>query len=175
MIMTLKDQVIELHHFGRWARKRLLQSIPSSDTDDAFTRPVLDLGTIRARFVHIMAAELIWIDRIGFDRPARFASAMLPEEDVPDRVALIERWSEIDARYDHLFASCNDEMLNDSVTYRSMGGASFQSTLREILMHVALHGMYHRGQVATILSRLGGPVVSTDLITYYREQQGQQD
>lgn len=171
------QQIIELHQFGRWARNRLLEAIPAVDRDDPFTRPVADLGTIRAKFVHIMSAELVWIDRIGFDAPSRSASGMLTEEDVPDRAALTERWAGIDTRYDRLFAALskggeggsNAPALERAINYKSLSGTPFQSTLREMLMHVALHGMYHRGQIATILSRLGGPTVSTDLIAYYRE------
>ncbi|EHQ07440.1 DinB family protein [Leptonema illini] len=171
------QQIIELHQFGRWARNRLLEAIPAVDRDDPFTRPVADLGTIRAKFVHIMSAELVWIDRIGFDAPSRSATGMLSEEDVPDRSALKARWVEIDGRYDRLFAAVseggergsNAPALDRLIDYKSLGGAPFQSTLREMLMHVALHGMYHRGQIATILSRLGGPTVSTDLIAYYRK------
>lgn len=170
------QQIIELHQFGRWARNRLLEAIPAVDRDDPFTRPVADLGTIRAKFVHIMSAELVWIDRIGFDAPSRSATGMLSEEDVPDRSALNARWVEIDGRYDRLFAALSEDIdgasnaaLGRVINYKSLSGAPFQSTLREMLMHVALHGMYHRGQIATILSRLGGPTVSTDLIAYYRK------
>lgn len=170
------QQIIELHQFGRWARNRLLEAIPAVDRDDPFTRPVADLGSIRAKFVHIMSAELVWIDRIGFDAPSRSATGMLSEEDVPDRSALNARWVEIDGRYDRLFATLSEDIdgasnaaLDRVINYKSLSGAPFQSTLREMLMHVALHGMYHRGQIATILSRLGGPTVSTDLIAYYRK------
>lgn len=170
------QQIIELHQFGRWARNRLLEAIPAVDRDDPFTRPVADLGTIRAKFVHIMSAELVWIDRIGFDAPSRSATGMLSEEDVPDRSVLNARWVEIDGRYDRLFATLSEDVdgasnaeLDRVINYKSLAGAPFQSTLREMLMHVALHGMYHRGQIATILSRLGGPTVSTDLIAYYRK------
>lgn len=171
------EQIIELHQFGRWARNRMLEAIPAVDRDDPFTRPVADLGTIRAKFVHIMSAELVWIDRIGFDVPSRSASGMLTEDQVPDRAALTERWAGIDTRYDRLFATLRENVDGDSnaeldgvINYKSLAGAPFQSTLREMLMHVALHGMYHRGQIATILNRLGGPTVSTDLIAYYRQK-----
>ena len=40
----------------------------------------------------------------------------------------------------------------------------------DLLHHVAMHGMYHRGQVAQDVRRQGGEPVSTDLIFYLREQ-----
>ena len=40
----------------------------------------------------------------------------------------------------------------------------------QALQHLANHGTYHRGQVATLLRQLGVKPVSTDLIAFYRER-----
>ncbi|MGH7394543.1 MAG: DinB family protein, partial [Candidatus Methylomirabilales bacterium] len=36
------------------------------------------------------------------------------------------------------------------------------------------HSTYHRGQVTTLLRQLGARAVATDLISYYRQQTGQE-
>jgi len=40
---------------------------------------------------------------------------------------------------------------------------------------VALHGSYHRGQVAAAVRAAGGEPVNTDYITYVRELAGEGD
>jgi uncharacterized damage-inducible protein DinB len=40
------------------------------------------------------------------------------------------------------------------------------------LMHVALHGAYHRGQIAQVIRQGGGEPVNTDFITFQRLRRG---
>ena len=50
-----------------------------------------------------------------------------------------------------------------------MVGASFTNTVEEILHHVVMHGMYHRGQVALGVRHAGGTPLATDFIAFLRE------
>jgi uncharacterized damage-inducible protein DinB len=60
------------------------------------------------------------------------------------------------------------EMLRTPITYRNSAGDQFTSTIEDILTHVALHGAYHRGQIAASL-RAGGDTPSpTDYIAFTR-------
>jgi uncharacterized damage-inducible protein DinB len=47
----------------------------------------------------------------------------------------------------------------------------FQTPIKDLLMHVALHGSYHRGQIAQALRLAGGEPVNTDFITFVRESE----
>ena len=58
--------------------------------------------------------------------------------------------------------------LAKEIAYRNSAGASFISTLEDILSHVALHGSYHRGQVAASLRSAGEIPVPTDFIVFAR-------
>ncbi|GGD50756.1 hypothetical protein GCM10010911_05370 [Paenibacillus nasutitermitis] len=59
--------------------------------------------------------------------------------------------------------------LEDVVAYKNQTGASYATSVRDILTHLALHGQYHRGQINTILRSAGGEPVNVDYITYIRE------
>ncbi|HEU5359182.1 MAG TPA: DinB family protein, partial [Gemmatimonadales bacterium] len=54
------------------------------------------------------------------------------------------------------------------VTYRNSAGLEFTSTVEDILLHVALHGAYHRGQVARALREGGAVPNATDYIAFIR-------
>ena len=54
------------------------------------------------------------------------------------------------------------------VEYRNSRGVVFQNTVAEILTHVALHGSYHRGQIAMRVRAAGGVPVTTDYIVFRR-------
>ncbi|HYJ78559.1 MAG TPA: DinB family protein [Longimicrobiaceae bacterium] len=58
--------------------------------------------------------------------------------------------------------------LDREVPYINSAGQGFQSTIGDILLHVALHGAYHRGQVAAAVRARGGAPVPTDYIAFVR-------
>jgi uncharacterized damage-inducible protein DinB len=66
----------------------------------------------------------------------------------------------------------NDTSLQQSVHYRNSAGREFDSTIGDILMHVAMHGSYHRGQIAREMRSAGREPVYTDYIGYARRSQG---
>ena len=59
--------------------------------------------------------------------------------------------------------------LARAVRYTNSAGESFSSTVEDILRHVALHGSYHRGQIATHLRLAGLPAAYTDYIHCMRQ------
>jgi uncharacterized damage-inducible protein DinB len=44
------------------------------------------------------------------------------------------------------FATLTEENLETSVRYRNHSGKSFETSMRNILTHVAMHGQYHPGR-----------------------------
>ena len=48
----------------------------------------------------------------------------------------------------------------------------FTRLLGDALLHLANHGTYHRGQVATMLRQLGRKAVSTDYLRFIDAQRG---
>ena len=54
------------------------------------------------------------------------------------------------------------------VVVRYATGEPHRSTVREIVAHVALHGSYHRGQIALLVREGGGTPLPTDFIVWAR-------
>lgn len=62
--------------------------------------------------------------------------------------------------------SLTAERMAEPLTYVNFKGNTFTYPLGETLVHIANHGTYHRGQVATLLRQLGKTPVSTDYLLY---------
>jgi uncharacterized damage-inducible protein DinB len=58
--------------------------------------------------------------------------------------------------------------LGSEIRYTNSAGQSFRSRVDDILVHVALHGAYHRGQVALLVRDAGAKPASTDYIGFVR-------
>ena len=54
--------------------------------------------------------------------------------------------------------------------YKTINFGNYQNSVWLSLQHLANHGTYHRGQVATLLRQLGVKPILTDLIHFYRER-----
>ena len=135
-----------------WADAHALQSL----------REAGDPAKPREIFAHIVGAELVWLARIE------------------GRKAEVKVWPELSLyqcgihagkvreAYDRLLRGLDDDGLAREVSYINSAGNPFTNTVGDILLHVALHGSYHRGQVATLVRQGGAIPAPTDYIGFVR-------
>ncbi|HVT40648.1 MAG TPA: DinB family protein [Gemmatimonadaceae bacterium] len=114
-------------------------------------------------FSHLLAAEHVWLARIE-GRASEMG--VWPSFGLDECVALAGRNH---AAFAVLAETTTPVGLQRDVRYRSTEGAEFVDTVENILLHVALHGAYHRGQVARIVRSEGGMPLYTDYIRFVRE------
>ena len=67
-----------------------------------------------------------------------------------------------------IMTSLDAAELNRPVHYVNSAGQEFVNTVRDILFHVAMHGSYHRGQIALLVREAGGQPAATDFIAFAR-------
>jgi uncharacterized damage-inducible protein DinB len=116
------------------------------------------------RFAHLLAAEQVWLTRLQ-ETPDQ-AMAIWPELTIAECQSLAI--SNRDA-YRSYLAALDDELLVRSVVYYNSKGIAFETARHDILTHVALHGSYHRGQIALSLRDAKGEPLNTDYITWVRD------
>ncbi len=140
-----------------WADARVLASLRRSAAPPAESLNV---------YAHIIAAEHVWLARIG---GLQQRVVVWPELSLDECADLSARNSQ---GFRVILRSASSSRLAEPITYRNSAGAEFTSALDDILLHVALHGMYHRGQIATSLRKSGSVPIPTDYIAYVREETG---
>ena len=72
------------------------------------------------------------------------------------------------AELDAFVARLTPDDLGREIDYRTSDGRAFRSTVEDILLHTALHGSYHRGQIALLIRADGGEPAPTDYIAFAR-------
>lgn len=113
-------------------------------------------------FAHLAAAEHVWLARI-MGRPA--AHPVWPALDLPAASELASRTAAELTRY---VKDMDENGLAREVVYTNSAGREFTSRIDDILLHVAMHGSYHRGQLAMLARQGGGEPASTDYIAFVR-------
>jgi len=137
----------------RWADDRTLASL-----HDATPVPPKALEL----YAHILGAEHVWLARLR-QEPA--AAAVWPVIGVADCRELAEANH---AGFAALLSRLDQQALGREIPYTNSAGIAFRSTVEDMLLQVALHGCYHRGQVALALRESGAEPSATDFIAFVR-------
>ena len=136
-----------------WADERTLAALNAAKS--------LDPRLIEL-YAHILGAECEWLARI---EGRKAEAAVWPKLTLEECAALAGRNA---AALRAFVAGLGAADLGRRVTYRNSAGLEFTSTVEDILLHVALHGAYHRGQVARALREGGAVPNATDYIAFIR-------
>jgi uncharacterized damage-inducible protein DinB len=148
----------DLFEHMAWADARVITRL--TELGDAAPADAMRL------LAHLTAAERVWLLRLrGEDASAQ---AIWPDWGIDEIRAVA---TENAAAYRLLLHTLDAAGAARIVEYRNSQGVGFRSAVRDILSQVALHGSYHRGQIAWLLRAGGHPPVSTDYIVFARERE----
>ena len=113
-------------------------------------------------YLHVLGAAETWLARIvGWPATAE----VWPNASEVEPGPLRER---VAAGYATLLSGLDASDLATPIRYTNSAGASFADTLEDVLVHVALHGQYHRGKINAMLCSAGASPVPTDYIAFVR-------
>ncbi len=149
----MPDHLHALFAHLRWADLRTLGALRASNGQPTQARQL---------YAHVLGAEETWLARIAGRAPDL---AVWPDLDIEQCAAWAERNHRALAA---LVEGLDAERLAGEVAYVNSAGQAFRSVLRDILLHLSLHGQYHRGQVALLLRASGFEPVATDFIALAR-------
>ena len=162
------ERLRDLFAFGRWANRTIIESVAAL-TPEEYARPIGgSFGSVQGTLVHLYGADWVWLERFH----GRSPRAMPAGDDFLALEALARKWREVEAGQDAYIATLTPELLAEPLSYVSFSGDSFTRRLGDALLHLANHGTYHRGQVATLLRQLGQQAASTDYLRFIDAQKG---
>jgi uncharacterized damage-inducible protein DinB len=120
----------------KWADSQVLSKLRTAPEDTAALK----------WYAHVLATERIWYLRLhGQDWTTQ---RVWPSLSLDECGALGEQNS---SQFHQYVAQLKDDDLTREVSYTNSAGDSFKSTVSDMLTHVALHGVHHRGQIAASL------------------------
>lgn len=151
--MTTPLHVVRtLYQHMAWANTRVIDGLRAASG--------LDPHALE-QFAHVLGAESVWLSRI-LGEPTRVA--VWPSLSIEECAALAE---ENQRGYEGVLRA-GDAALEREVTYTNSAGQTFTNRVLDILLHVAMHGAYHRGMTSILTRRSGGVATPTDFIAFVR-------
>jgi uncharacterized damage-inducible protein DinB len=158
----MRDEISSLYAYNKWADGRVLEALRALD-EEQYTR---ELGggwpSVRQTFVHVAGATWAWSERIG----GRDRTVLHTVEEVPkldDAAALLK---EAHGRFDRILFASTWERMNEPFAWKNLKGEEKRAPFWVILRHVVNHESYHRGQISSMLRRLGARPLATDLVLW---------
>jgi uncharacterized damage-inducible protein DinB len=143
---------IRLFEYDRWANQAALESVRAAGS------PPRSLKLM----AHIAAAQWLWLERIeNMDKKVVVWPEWALEECAKQVRAAGDAWGTY-------LAEASEPTLATAIAYRNTKGEQWTSMVRDIVMHVVMHGAYHRGQVAADVRSSGGEPAYTDYIQAVR-------
>lgn len=146
----------QLFEYDAWANEKVLGMLREVVKDHARARGLM---------AHILAAQLVWMTRLH-ERDSS-GIALWPDHTLDQCEAWLEHNRE---SYAAFLGAAAEDTLDHSVAYTNFQGETFTTPVSEILLHVAHHGTYHRGQIALALREAHHTPVNTDFITWARHR-----
>ena len=156
-----------LYDYTAWADTKALDAV-SKLTPEQWTQDLgSSLKSARDTVVHIASAQGIWLSRWKGDSP----KGMWAAADFPTPDSIRERWLPLRAELAAFVVEQTEASLQQPLSYRNLKGEPVTFPLGPLMLHVANHSTYHRGQITTLLRQLGAQPVSTDLVLYCLEKE----
>lgn len=152
--MTALDHIRRLWKHASWADDVLLVALKKI--------PIAKAAAAVRESAHVLGAEEVWLARLEARDPTL---PVWPETQRNDLGAVARV---VHAAYDKYLAALRDPDLDRSVPYKNSLGRSFESRVADILMHVVLHGQYHRGKINLLLRQAESPPAPVDYIAFAR-------
>jgi uncharacterized damage-inducible protein DinB len=112
-------------------------------------------------YAHLAGSAHIWLARVEGRTPEHPVWPELPLESA--RALATQSVAGLRA-----VASRGPDELTRELAYRTSTGQPFRNTVVDVLTHVALHGSYHRGQIALLTRQGGGTPAATDYVVFVR-------
>lgn len=142
----------KLFDYDAWAIGRSLSSLENSENSQA-----------QSLLAHVLLAEKIWLAGLNGED-----SSSIPTFEEFSLGECNRMSDELHQAYLKFLDSLEEKDLHSAITYKNTKGVEFSTPIKDILAHVGLHGVYHRGQIALLIKENGGAAVNTDYITFTR-------
>ncbi len=144
-----------LFDYDHWANRETLASLSTVDGDASRGRKF---------FYHILGAQRIWLSR--FETPDSPSTEAWPFLTLDEARAALE---DLHRRWMGLLDGMTPETITRDLVYRNLKGQEFRLPTQDALMHLVMHSVYHRGQVAAAVRDSGGKPAATDYTVYIRQ------
>jgi uncharacterized damage-inducible protein DinB len=159
------DYLRTLMHYKAWANELVFAAAAKLPEDELTAPRKIIFGNLLRTLNHVYAMDEVWRAHLE-GRPHRYTTRN--PEVCPPFAELREAQKAMDGWFVSYADALPGAKQEEVVNFRFIGGGPGAMTRRDILLHVANHGTYHRGNVASMMYQAGTPPPTTDLPVFLK-------
>lgn len=162
-----RDMLLSLYSYNTYANQLVLDTAARL-SDEEFSRQASPShGSVRDLLIHIVGSEAFFL-KLCQGQP------MPPRPDEPPTLAQMRAYFSVHAgEQENYLTSLADGDLQREVTFQ-MAGHEFLLPVWQLLIQAFVHSTHHRGELSIVLSQLGYPLPTLDIIIPFVVQSGQE-
>ena len=145
--------VRQLWQHSAWANDELARALGATDNPPA---------EAWREYLHVLGAQEVWLSRLQ----AREMRVGVWPTMSRDEAAVLQ--GTLTNEFAALCGQLGEQDLDRVVSYRATDGRPFTNLVGDILVHVAMHGQYHRGKVNLLLRQGALAPSPVDFIAFVR-------
>ena len=153
--MSLLERYRELYEYEIDCNLKMLgmlDSVPDASRSEARFQQAVTLAG------HLAAGRERWLDYMT----GRSHSEVAWWDEHCELATLPPRFAALERRWTDYLACLTEDQLAHKFEFTESNGESFRLPIRVQVEQLVGHAAYHRGQIALLVSQLGGDIVDTD-------------
>ena len=163
-----KSALLVFHHYNDHANGLVLKKAAELSEAELNSTSSPSHGTVQALLTHMLTTEFYFL--------ARCEGKPINPKAAPDKVLSL---AEITAAFDQVAEErlkylnwINDEKLLEEIEI-PIGGLPFRLARWQLLMQSLIHSAHHRGELSIVMTSLGHPLPTLDIIIPFVNESGQ--
>jgi uncharacterized damage-inducible protein DinB len=158
---NLLDQI----EYNYWANVCLVNATSVMDVE-RFTKIIVSsFPSVQETWLHILWAEELWFERWK----GRSSYTELHVDDYPSVESIRNKIEILSANQIQFMKVLKTGDEDKKISYENIKGEKWEYTLLQMVQHMFIHSVYHRGQIATMLRQLGLQPPGLDYLVYIDE------
>jgi len=159
-----KSILQSLAQYNAYANNLVLEVASRMDRASLFDVPSQSHGSIFLLLVHMLRAETFFL--------AGCRQEPAPHPDLNTLDELLTRWS-VTSRDTQAYLASIDPTTLAGMREVILGGKPFHFPVWQLILQAIVHSIHHRGELAILMSKLGYPLPTLDIIIPFAEASNQ--
>ena len=161
------NHALKMYHYHIWANEVIINRLKELPQELYHKEIQSGFSSISKVLTHIYIVDCLWFDIIiGNNRNEAFAKAEQSKEQLETKDI-----EELDTKFvklseDYIVYLNQQEDLERVIVVDNPYAGKLETSLTETLIHVVTHGSYHRGNIATMIRKMGFTSVMQDYGLY---------
>ena len=163
-----RDGLLALHDYNLYANRLMLDVAAQLTEDELVRESSPSHGVVRAVLNHMVACEAFFLTSCRGNTDLKFNSSELPG---PDDIC--RYWDELRYEQRDYISSLDKNDLARGVSL-SLRDRPYHLPIWQLMTQALIHSTHHCGELSIMLTEIGYPMPTLDIIQDFFQQSGQQ-